>query len=62
LGKYYIILPNETPWNLESYLKKFNGIKVKEGFKYNSGTNDNWEDINSLRELIKNHVDPNFSV
>ncbi|MHA2729621.1 UDP-N-acetylglucosamine 4,6-dehydratase (inverting), partial [Vibrio campbellii] len=36
--------------------------KVPFGFKYNSGTNTEWESIESLRELIVEHVDPNFTV
>jgi len=35
---------------------------VKEGFSYNSGENDDWETIDSLRDQIKKHVDPNFIV
>ena len=30
------------------------------GFKYNSGENDEWESIESLRNLIVEHVDSNF--
>ncbi len=36
--------------------------KLKEGFSYNSGENEEWETVESLRELIKKHVDPNFKV
>ena len=31
-------------------------------FSYNSGDNHDWETIESLRELVKIHVDPNFKV
>jgi len=62
LGKYYTILPNKTKWGLNEFLKKFNGNKVKEGFKYNSGQNDDWETVGSLRKLIKLHVDPTFEL
>ena len=34
--------------------------KVKSGFSYNSGDNDEWETIDSLRGLVKEFVDPNF--
>ena len=30
LGKYYVILPNKVPWNLEDYLESRSGKKVKE--------------------------------
>ena len=62
LGKYYAILPNSPMWNLEDFIKNFDAKKVKEGFSYNSGTNSEWETVQSLRELIKTHVDPNFSL
>ncbi|WP_214228844.1 UDP-N-acetylglucosamine 4,6-dehydratase (inverting) [Pedobacter sp. B4-66] len=60
LGKYYAILPQRPKWNLDSFIEKFNAKKVKEGFKYNSGENTEWETIDSLRNLIKEHVDPTF--
>ena len=59
-GKYYVILPNTVPWSLKDYLKSRSGQKVEEGFSYNSGTNTEWETIDSLRKLIVEHVDPNF--
>jgi UDP-N-acetylglucosamine 4,6-dehydratase len=37
-------------------------MKVAEGFHYDSGTNTEWETIDSLRSLIKQHVDPTFSI
>ena len=61
-GKYYVILPATHKWNLEEYKKQFNLTLVEEGFSYNSGSNSNWETVDSLRSLIKEHVDPNFEV
>lgn len=61
--KYYVITPSVTTnWNIEEWLSKFNGKKVPMGFKYNSGTNTWWLSVEELREQIKKHVDPNFSV
>lgn len=60
LGKYYVILPFFPNWNLEDFKKAFNAKKVKEGFSYNSGKNENWETVESLRELIVNNIDLNF--
>lgn len=60
-GKYYAILPSVPNWNLADWTKKFNAKKVKEGFKYNSGTNDEWLTVDQLRILIKQHVDGNFT-
>lgn len=62
LGKYYTILPTITSWNLDDYISHFNAIKVREGFNYNSSENTEWETIDSLRSLIKEHVDPTFTV
>lgn len=60
LGKYYTILPSKTAWNLEEYILAKNAKKVPEGFNYNSGENDNWETVQSLKSLIREHVDPNI--
>jgi len=60
LGKYYTILPAKHKWNLEAFIKKFNAKKVEAGFNYNSGDNQEWETVESLRALIKEHVDPDF--
>lgn len=62
LGKYYTILPSVTKWNLQEFLNNFNGVKVEEGFAYTSGGNTEWETVDTLRELIKEYVDPTFSV
>ena len=60
LGKYYVIIPQSTVWNLSEFVLKFNAIKVKEGFSYNSLDNEKMENVESLRELIREHIDPNF--
>ena len=63
LGKYYAILPQKSPYSVYSkddYKKAFNALEVPKGFSYNSGDNTDWETIDSLRELVKIHVDPNF--
>ena len=63
LGKYYAILPSVSfTYTEEEYLKHHSAVKVPFGFKYNSGTNTEWETVESLRSLIVEHVDPNFSV
>ncbi len=62
LGKYYVILPQVTNWNLEEYISNFNAKKVPVGFYYNSGDNEEWETVDSLRGLIKEHLYPDFTV
>jgi UDP-N-acetylglucosamine 4,6-dehydratase (inverting) len=60
LGKYYVILPARPTFNMEEYINKTGAKKVPKGFSYNSGENTEWETVESLRELVKIHVDPNF--
>lgn len=62
LGKYYTILPTTPKWSLDKFLTEFKAVKVAEGFAYNSGENSEWETIEGLRTLIKEHVDSTFEV
>ena len=63
IGQYYAILPSVSyTYTSEEYMSHHKGEMVPFGFTYNSGTNTEWETIDSLRELIKEHVDPQFSV
>jgi UDP-N-acetylglucosamine 4,6-dehydratase len=60
LGKYYAILPQTPNWKLEEFIAHFKAKLVPEGFSYNSKENTEWETIESLRQLIVEHVDPTF--
>ena len=60
LGKYYVILPQVTNWNLADYIKNFNANLVPQGFHYTSENNTEWETIDSLRSQIIEHVDQTF--
>lgn len=60
LGKYYTILPSVPNFEIKDYIIQFDAQKVPEGFNYDSGNNTEWESIESLRALIKEHVDSNF--
>jgi UDP-N-acetylglucosamine 4,6-dehydratase (inverting) len=62
LGKYYTILPSTHKWKLDDFISHFKAKRVAPGFRYNSGENEEWETVESLRELIREHVDPSFSV
>lgn len=62
LGKYYTILPSVPHFKLDDYLSHFKAKKVEQGFYYNSGSNEDWETVDTLRALIKEHVDVNFEV
>jgi UDP-N-acetylglucosamine 4,6-dehydratase len=61
LGKYFTILPPVPTFNLQDFIQAFNAKKVPEGFNYNSGSNLEWETVDSLKKLIKEHVDSNFN-
>jgi UDP-N-acetylglucosamine 4,6-dehydratase/5-epimerase len=60
LGEYYAILPSTHKWKLEDYVQHFKAKKVEMGFRYNSGENTEWETVESLRRLIREHVDAGF--
>jgi len=62
LGRYYVILPQTPRFKIEEFIEKFKAQKVAQGFRYNSGENAEWETVESLRSLIKEHVDPTFEV
>ena len=60
IGSYYVILPNDE--KVKDYYKETYGVNsaVKEGFSYNSGSNEHFLSVESLRELIKKNVDDSF--
>ena len=60
LGKYYVIVPQSPNWIISDFINEFNAEIVPKGFAYNSEANSEWETIDSLRKLIKEHVDPLF--
>lgn len=63
LGKYYAILPSVSfTYSEDEYMAHHKATKVPFGFKYNSGTNTEWETVDTLRDLIREHVDPDFSL
>ena len=60
LGKYYSILPQKTSFDRPRFIKHFNAKLVDPHFSYNSGENEEWETVGSLRDLVKTYVDPSF--
>lgn len=50
--KHYIIYPHFEWWNLQENFVQ-GGVKVKEGFEYNSGNNAQWLSVEQLREELK---------
>jgi len=62
LGRYYAIVPQVPVFDLSAFVKAFNATKVPEGFCYNSGENTEWVSPEQMRLLIREHVDPSFSI
>jgi UDP-N-acetylglucosamine 4,6-dehydratase (inverting) len=64
--QHYIIVPMRPGKNqqemLTAFCKTHNGRPVEEGFSYNSGRNTEWLTVEQIRALIREHVDPTFSV
>jgi UDP-N-acetylglucosamine 4,6-dehydratase/5-epimerase len=60
VGKYYVILPQITNWNLNDFQNHFKATKVAEGFNYSSRTNTDWLTVDDLRKLIKEQISPDF--
>ncbi len=62
IGPYYAILPTVSYKHTEEdYLKNHSGTKVPEGFSYNSGENEEWETVETLRVKIAAYVDVDFN-
>lgn len=58
-GRYYAILP--AGCDKYKYLHYYKATEVKKGFKYNSGENNEWVDVDEMRRLIRQCVDPSFT-
>ena len=61
LGKYYAILPSVSYVYTENdFLRHHQASKVPFGFRYNSGTNTQWETVASLQNKIEAYVSSNL--
>ena len=60
--KYFVIAPSTPFWDLDEYMDHFKGKKVDNFFKYNSGNNPDFLTVDQIREEIRNHVDPDFTI
>lgn len=61
LGRYYAILPSSAILAPDQYASAYGGTTVAPGFSYNSGSNPNFLDVEKIRALIREHLDPTFS-
>lgn len=59
---YFVILPSYPQWDVEKYMKSYGGHFCTPGFRYNSGENSEWLSVEQIRDLVRLHVDPAFSV
>ncbi len=49
--KHYIIYPHMEWWSMDAHFTS-GGIKVPDGFEYNSGSNKEWLDVSRLANLL----------
>jgi len=55
---YFVILPSMHLWDTDKFMTTFKGRRCPVGFSYNSGTNSEWLSVERLRELIRDHLNP----
>lgn len=61
-ARHFVILPSTRLWDVDDYCRTFNGRPCEYGFRYSSGTNTEWLSVAQIRELIRRHVDPKFTL
>jgi len=49
---HFVILPSIQHWDPVEYARQLGAKNCPDGFKYNSGTNDQWLSVGQLRDLI----------
>jgi len=62
LSDGFVILPSSAEALMERYISELEGKLVEPGFRYNSGTNEDWLSVEDIRQLIRDHVDADFYV
>ncbi|HSJ06479.1 MAG TPA: UDP-N-acetylglucosamine 4,6-dehydratase (inverting) [Longimicrobiales bacterium] len=60
VGDYFAILPTTGVLTAERYSDHMPATAVEPGFLYHSGRNDHFLDVDTLRGLIRDHIDPAF--
>ena len=65
-SRYYVIVPMLYGQDQADVMQRFadhhQAEPVATDFRYSSGKNDQWLSVDDLRELIREHVDPDFRV
>lgn len=59
--EYFVILPSMGLWDVNKFMQEFDGKACPANFAYNSGTNNEWLSVEQLRDLIREHVDADFT-
>lgn len=59
--RYFVILPSMLLWDVEKFAAAFGGRRCTPGFRYSSETNTEWLTVEQIRDLIRQHIDPDFS-
>ena len=62
LGSRYAVLPSSERNGVDAYVERSGGQRVEPGYSYNSGTNHEFLSVDALRALIREHMDPTFTV
>jgi FlaA1/EpsC-like NDP-sugar epimerase len=57
---YFVILPATPLWDVDEFMRTFDGRMCDPGFRYSSGENTEWLTAEQLRALIREHIDPAF--
>jgi UDP-N-acetylglucosamine 4,6-dehydratase (inverting) len=60
LNKYYVLTPSMPLWDVDDFVRHFNGRRLEYGFAYNSYTNPVFLSVEEIREQIRRHVDAAF--
>ncbi|MCK4378139.1 MAG: polysaccharide biosynthesis protein, partial [Deltaproteobacteria bacterium] len=58
----YVILPSMRLWDVDEFIKANNAVRCQENFEYNSNDNPDRLSVEELRSLMREHVDPDFTV
>lgn len=58
--QYFVILPSIKLWDIDEFIKSFDGRACQPGFSYNSGENTDWLSVEDIRALVTQHVDKTF--
>ncbi|NIA20102.1 MAG: UDP-N-acetylglucosamine 4,6-dehydratase (inverting) [Xanthomonadaceae bacterium] len=62
LGNEYVILPSMRLWDVDEFIKVNNAVRCQENFEYNSNDNPDRLSVEGLRTLMREHVDPDFTI